>query len=196
MIKVSFDPRYLKRVEDALGSLSRRAPREIATAINATAKKVRTEAARALRKELAVPVRILKKVIRTKSSANKNKLYAVVGLWKGHPIPLKYFGAKQVKGGKRGGGVTYRVSPQAGTRSVVRGAFILQPSGHAFRRQGQDRYPIRLVHGPAPGDAFVTAGVEALAIRVANTELPKQIERRIKAIQLGLTRSVTDKSSK
>jgi hypothetical protein len=69
MLKVSVDQASLKRLQDALKDKASRLPRELATAINATAKKVRIEASRLLRKELNVPSKILKKAIKTKSKA-------------------------------------------------------------------------------------------------------------------------------
>ena len=107
MITVGIDPKQLEDIRQSLGAKANRLSREVATAINATGKKVRFEASKELKKELKVPVKVLKKAIKTKSNATKDQLQAIIRLWKGYPIPLKYFGAKQQKRG----GVTYRINP-------------------------------------------------------------------------------------
>ena len=180
MINISVDKASIERIKTALGDLSRRMPRELATAINATAKKVRFEAAKELKKSLKVPVRILKKVIATKSKAKADSLQAVIGLWEGHPIPLKYFGAKQIKRG-----VTYKIDPRLKGKSVLRDAFIpTQYGGRVYRRKGKARGPLEQVYGPKPGDVFAQTDLIAKATAVARTELPKQIERRIRFLTL------------
>jgi hypothetical protein len=191
VIKIGIDPKQLDGIRAALLDKVNRLPREVATAINATAKKVRFEASKELRKELAVPVNILKKTIKTKSSASKDQLRAIVRLWKGHPIPLKYFKPRQVKGRKgskkRGaveGGVTYKINPAFGARSILRGAFIMRPNGHVAQRIGKERFPVKFMHGPSPGESFEKLGITQLAWKVARQELPKQMERRIRFLLL------------
>lgn len=180
MISVSVDQAALKRLQDALKEKSYRLPREIATAINATAKKVRIEASRLLKKELNVPSRILKKTIQTKSKASAKDTKAIVGLWGGYPIPLKYFKPTQLKRG-----VTYKIDPKLKGKSVLRDAFIVKSyGGRVYRRKGKTRAPIEQVFGPSPGTVFEKAGIVAAAEKVARDELPKQIERRIRFLSL------------
>ena len=199
MIKVGIDPKQLDSIRQSLGSKASRLPREVATAINATAKKVRFEASKALKQELKVPVNVLKKAIKTKSNATKDQLQAIIRLWKGYPIPLKYYGATEVgkskkpknakkpKGKKtkakrpKAVGVTYRINPGHKVKSLLRDAFIVkQYGGNVYRRVGANRWPIKQVYGPSPGDAFEAAGIGALAAKVAASELPKQLQRRIR----------------
>lgn len=180
MIKVGIDPKQVEQTRAALGSLERRAPREVATALNATAKKVRIVAARALKKELNCPVKVLKKAIRNKSKANHETLTAVVGLFRGYPIPLKYFKPTQLKRG-----VTYKTNPKLKGKSVLRDAFIAkQYGGRVYRRRGKARGPLQQVYGPSPGDAFEQAGIEQLATKTAQEELPKEMDRRIRFLLL------------
>ena len=184
MINVGVDAGSIERLRSALGSMEKGLPREVATAINATAKKVRTEAARLLKKELNVPVKVLKKAIHNKSKATKENTRAVVGLFKGYPIPLKYFKPKQTKAG----GVTYRIDPKlkgkAG-KSSLRDAFIINAyNGNVYRRKGKKRGPVEQQYGPSPGVAFEQAGIAQAARKTAADELPKQMERRIRFILL------------
>ena len=71
MIRVTFDPAQVASIKKILGETSKGLSRELATVVNKTAKKVKTLAARDLKTELNVPVKILKKVISTKNRANK-----------------------------------------------------------------------------------------------------------------------------
>ena len=181
MITVGIDSKQLDAIRQSLGDKARRLPREVATAINATSKKVRFEASKALKQELKVPVKVLKKAIKTKSNATTDQLQAIIRLWKGHPIPLKYFGARQQKRG----GVTYRINPGHKVKSILRDAFIIkQFGGNVFRRVGPSRWPVKQVYGPSPGDAFEAAGIGPLAAKVAAEELPKQLQRRIRFLLL------------
>jgi hypothetical protein len=201
MITVGIDPKQLESIRQSLGAKANRLSREVATAINATAKKVRFEASKALQKELKVPSKVLKKAIKTKSNATKDQLQAIIRLWKGYPIPLKYYGAtevgkpKKAKGKKKPKGsktkkpktvgVTYRINPGHKVKSILRDAFIVkQYGGNVYRRVGANRWPIKQVYGPSPGDAFEAAGIGALAAKVAASELPKQLGRRIRFLML------------
>ena len=188
-MKVGIDQAAVNRVIQALGDKGRNYPREIATAINATAKKVRFEASKILRQELKVPVKILKKVIKQKSKASADGLSASIGLWEGHPIPLKYFGAKEIvkrrKGKKVHYGVTYKINPKHGVRSVLRDAFIVkQYGGNVFLRAGVNRFPLRRQNGPAPGDVYATTDLVQKVVAIARDTLPKEIERRIRFLNL------------
>lgn len=182
MLSVSIDEKQIARMADALGDVASRLPRHIATAINRTSSKVRTHAARQLKTELTAPVKVLKKSIRIKSKANQSKLSATIGLFSGYPIPLKYFRASQTKRN----GVTYKTNPKYKAKSRVTDAFINKTfyGGNVLRRVGKDRGPLKVVYGPSPGDAFERGGVAAKAMKVAETELPKQMERRIREVLL------------
>jgi hypothetical protein len=185
MISVGIKNDSLNRLKDSLNGTASSLPREVATAINATSKKVRTEAARELKKELNVPVKVLKKAIKGKSKASAKDLRAVVGLIKGHPIPLRYFKPRKTKRG-----VTAKLNPKikgkAG-KTVYPHAFIVAAySGKVYQRAGKERGPLtgQQLFGPSPGDAFEQAGIAAMAEKLARDELPKQIERRIRFLLL------------
>lgn len=180
MITVSVNQASLDGLRRALSGTKRKLERELATAINATARKVRLEAARDLRQQMAVPVKVLKKVIKGKSKAKPGQLYAVIGFFRGYPIPLKYFKATQTKKG-----VTYKINPKVKVKSIVRDAFIVkQYGGNVYKRKTEKRFPLEKQFGPAPGDFFEKAGILARATKLAETELEKQIKRRIRFIEL------------
>lgn len=174
MINVSVDQAALKRLQDALKEKSSRLPRELATAINATAKKCRLEASRLMNKQFKVPAKVMKAAMKNKSSANAKKLQAVVGLRDKFLLPLKHFGPTQIKRG-----VTYKLKPEMKGRSVLRDAFIIQTyGGRVYRRIGKERGPIKQVYASL-GNVYEQLGVAAVVEKVAREQLPKQIDRRI-----------------
>ena len=142
MIKVSIDQASLKSLQDALKDKASRLPRELATAINATAKKCRLEASRMMNKEFKVPSKVMKAAMKNKSSATAKNLQAVVGLREKFSIPLRHFKPTQIKRG-----VTYKLKPEMKGRSVLRDAFIVQSyGGRVYRRIGKERGPIKEVY--------------------------------------------------
>ena len=181
MISLKVDARSIRELRRALKGVEKKLPRELATAINATARKVKLETARELRKVLTVKVSVLKKAIRIKGRATARRTQATVFFAIGHPIPLKYFRARELKKG----GVTYKVNPTFNRKSIIRDAFIIQRySQNVYRRKTKERGPLEKLYGPAPSEAFEKAGITKLAMAVASVELPKQIQRRIRLLIL------------
>ena len=181
MINVAINPADIERVKSVLNGVRATLGKEISAAINKTAKKVQTFAAREVAKEMNVPTKILKKTIKQKSKANKNKLGATLGFWEGYPIPLKYFGARALKKG----GVTYKFSKNKPRTGIIRDAFIVKQYGNnVYRRKSTGRGPLEKQHGPAPGYAYKSLGVVGNAAKFAEAELPKQIEARIRYLTL------------
>ena len=173
----------IKELKTLFGNLGKDMRKEVHIAISKTAKQVKIQSGRALRKELAVPTNILKKAIRTKRDANIESLRATIVLSHGYPIPLKYFGAKQVK--TRKGGVTFRIDTKSKNRQVNRELFIVEKfKNHVFKRKTKERGPLLRMNGPAPGERYEVAGITSLAMRVASEQLPKQIQERIRFLLL------------
>jgi hypothetical protein len=184
MIACTIDPKQIKALKDSLQSKASRLSREIATAINATAKDVRIEVARAIRPEINSKVKIatIKKVIRSKSKATKDQLIAIVQLNKGYPFPMRFFSPRQ---NKKGVNVKFgRVKGKDG-KTFFAGAFVAnQWGGNVYKRVGKQRTPLIQLKGPSPGDFFEQAGIHQLAYKVARRQLPLQMERRIRFLML------------
>ena len=175
MISIKIDQGQLKRLEQSLGEKAKRLPRELQTAINATARKVASEAAKDLAKILPLKQATLKKIVRQKSKATAGKLRARVGIGEGYPIPLRMFKPTQLKRG-----VSVKMV-RGQKRSIVRDAWIAKQWGnHVYKRTTAERYPIAKQFGPKPGDYFAELGTERKARATAETELKKQIEKRIR----------------
>lgn len=184
MIAIEIEAKEIEKLRQALGRMERRLPRELATAINATARKVKTETAKELKKYLAVsPTSILKTVVKFKAKATANQTEAVIRFQKGFPIPLRYFRPRQMKRG--GGGVTYKIDPAFNRRSIIRDAFMPpRYNGRVYRRIGIQRGPLEQLYGPAPEEAYQKGNIDRVMIRVARQQLPYQIERRIRLLIL------------
>lgn len=181
MINVKLDQADIERVKSVLNGVRATLGKEISAAINKTAKKVQTFAAREVGQEMNVPIKILKKTIKQKTKANKDHLGARLGFWEGYPIPLKYFGARALKKG----GVTYKYSKRRPRTGIIRDAFIVKQYGNnVYRRKGQGRGPLEKQVGPAPGYAYSKLGVVEKSASFAKTELPKQIQARIRYLTL------------
>jgi len=178
-IKYEVNTDAMTRFARVLGGAEKQIRRNVATAINDTKKKTVTNASRVLKAELPVPVRILKKTLSSKSAARENKLYARFSVWGGHPISLKHFKTRQTKVG-----VAYKPSKSSGGKSSVQSAFIIRKGGKVYRRAGKQRGPLVEQFGPSPADAIRVTGLEAKSVAFIRDQLPKSIERRLRAIEL------------
>jgi hypothetical protein len=175
MITIGIDPQQIKRLEASLGDKAKRLPREIQTAINATARKVASETAKDLSKIMPLKQKTLKKIVKQKSKATSDRLRAVVNVGGGYPIPLRMFKPTQLARG-----VSVKMRKKVG-RSIIRDAWIARQFGnHVYKRLTEERKPIAKQFGPKPGDYFQELGTEKKAYAIAATELKKQIERRIR----------------
>lgn len=179
MISLSIDSAQVKRLEEALGEQAKRLSREVQTAVNAVARKVASETAKDLSKVMPLKQKTLKKIVKQKAKATPQKLRAIVGIGEGYPIPLKLHKPTQLK---RGVSVLMRKKVK---RSILRDAWVAKQWGNrVYKRVGTARVPIVQQYGPKPGEYFAELGTVRKAITIAQTELTKQMERRIRFITL------------
>lgn len=121
------------RVRELLGVLQKDMKAALKTAVRQTGQWANREGARGLAKATGVPLNVLRKGLRIKFQYQSVKGFSTARLWYGlNAISLKYLGAKQQKKGVRAKGVTYK------------GGFISgELGGHAFKREGKKRLPIK-----------------------------------------------------
>lgn len=175
MITVHIDQSQIDRLKASLGDKADRIKSDLSIAVNATAKKVQKEMAREVGKELATPIKVISKTISMPRRASKQQIGATVRLTKTKRISLKEFGARQTKKG-----VSYRISKTEG-RKTIRSAFMVDKlGGHVFTRVGKSRLPIAKKHGPSPWGVFTGKQLRPAIVAMAQAELKKQIERRIR----------------
>ena len=181
MLTIAFDKKKVDELAKVLAGTKKKVSREMKIAVNATAKKTKTEVSKQIRAELAVKAKVVKETISV-TKATDSLAGAVVMVKQTKRIPLRDFGARQTKKG-----VSYKISKKGG-RKFVAGAFqgprpgAMKASwrGRVFKRIGKERLPITQLWGPSPWGAMVKKKMKPIAVRKANKELEKQIERRIR----------------
>jgi hypothetical protein len=174
-MKVDIDQSSVTAVRKILTQLGANINKELAIAVNKTVKQTATAAARKLKDVIPVPVKVLKKAVFAKDKATAASPRSGINLYGGYPIPLKYFGARQMKKG----GVSFRQSGPAKGRGTLPNAFIPPRYGNVYQRAGKPRGPLTQQKGPAPGE-YASVGVTAAALATAKDKLPKQINERIR----------------
>jgi hypothetical protein len=193
MIGIEIDAKQLKRLREATGRAKKNFSKELAAAINETAKDVRLKISRDISSEITMPVKDIKSRISTKQKATAQTPIAVASLgWKKRE-GLQYFKARQTKAG-----VTYRISKKA-KRGLVLGAFMgpspgvlaLSLNGGVFvrmgaarkmtkgRSQGKIRQPIVKLRAVSAAGAFLKNKHDKVMPGFIRQKLTHQMERRI-----------------
>ena len=175
MLSVQIDRAQYQRLKHALGEKKRLLGKEIAIAVNITAKAVKREISKTIRQELIVPKRAVDETISVQSKANREKFQAIVRTKKVSRIRLKEFRAYQTRKG-----VSYRISKTTG-RKVAPGAFVVQKyDGNVYRRVSGARGPLQALHGPSPWGVLAAGERTKIVKQIGEQELKKQIQRRIR----------------
>jgi hypothetical protein len=181
MIGIEVNAKQLTALRKACGEAKKTFAKELAAAINATAKDVRLKISRDIGSEITMPAKDIKDRISTRDKATAVNPVAVVSLgWKKRE-GLQYFKARQTKSG-----VTYKISKKGG-RGVVLGAFM-GPSpgtfapklhGGVFKRIGSARLPITKLRAVSAAGAFVKNKHDAVMPGFIEQKMLAQMERRI-----------------
>jgi hypothetical protein len=179
-MQISIDQRSASEVRKILTQLGANVTKELAVAVNKTVTQVKTAAARKLKEVIPVPVKVLKKAVFAKDKATAASPRSGINLYGGYAIPLKYFGAREMKKG----GVSFRQSGPTKGRGSLPNAFIPRRyNGNVYQRVAKPRGPLMQQKGPAPGE-YASVGVTAAALATAKDKLPKQINERIRFLTL------------
>lgn len=181
MIGIEINAKQLKELRIACGKAKKGFSRELAAAINATAKDVRLKISRDIGSEITMPAKDIKDRISTKDKATAQNPIAVVSLGWRKREGLQYFKARQTRSG-----VTYKISKKGG-RGVVIGAFmgpspgVLAPKLHGgvFKRVGKERNPIVKLRAVSAAGAFVKNKHDKVMPGFIRQKLLAQMERRI-----------------
>lgn len=192
-IRVTVDPASLTRVKEAL----RRKPdlllKQIAGALNDTAKHEKSNVSKLLREKVNIQKRDIDKHIFI-SRAYPKHLVATVHLEKTDRISLKYFQARQTKKG-----VTYRIAKAAtpvgrggkrssGPKERIPDAFgpnIPRLGGNVYRRKRlgdgkkAPRLPIVKLHGPSAWGVFIRHNMRADVNKSARAYLANRLRHRV-----------------
>ncbi len=182
MVTIEFNKSQVEALKDAVGRAKKSMPKELAQAINATAKKTRLEMGRNIRKTVAIPKDEVEKPLKITATASALSLQAVVSLKETPRLGLRHFGARQDKRG-----VSYKISKASG-RQRVNGAFQgpkpgvqrIKWKGNAFKRVGPGRLPIVQLKGVSAYGAYKKNDMQGPQVKTIQEELAKQMDRRIK----------------
>jgi hypothetical protein len=193
MLSVEIRKTQLDRLATATARAGKKMKKELAAAINAVSKKTKLQMGRDVRNTINLKKDEAEKPISIRASAAEGSLFAVVQLKKTPRLGLRHFGARQDKRG-----VSYKISKHGG-RARIDGAFqgpkpgVIKPSwkGNVFARvggnvkmtkgryQGKMRQQIEQKKGVSAYGAYVKNNLAAPLVSDIESELMKQINRRI-----------------
>lgn len=182
MLSVEIRKQQLDRLAKATARAGKKMKKELAGAINQVSKKTKLQMGRDIRSTVNLKKDEAEKPLSIRTEASEGSLFAVVRLQKTDRLGLRHFGARQDKRG-----VSYKIGKKGG-RTRVNGAFsgptpsIAKASwkGNAFKRTGKNRLPIVQIKGVSAYGAYVKNNLAAPLVSDVESELMKQIERRIK----------------
>ena len=173
MIAIQIDVRQLTRLRKAVGSVNKNMGREIAAAINATAKKTRLNIGRDVRETINVKKADSEAPLKIQAKATAQSPQTTVSIQRTRRPSLRKFGGRQDKKG-----VSYKIDKKGG-RKRVNGAFVWQAIDRVFIRRGEERLPIIELKGVSVYGAYAKNDFTPREIKRINAELSKQVERRI-----------------
>ena len=177
---VTVYPTQIAELQRLLGGVSKKIKRELAIAVNETAKHTKGTIAKQIVAELAVAQKVVKDklTIKRANNADRNPT-AKVTLDKTKRIPLRDFGARQNKTG-----VSVKISKSRG-RKTIPSAFMVDRYGdHVYKRSSKARAVGRRKKGPSPWGVFVKNNLKEPTADDAKDVLRKNVERRIRFIKL------------
>jgi len=182
MIAIEINSGQLAALKDAVGKAGKKFSKELAGAINAVSKKTKLQIGRDIRATVALKKDESEKPISIRATATPENLKAIVTLKKTKRLGLRHFGARQDKRG-----VSYKINKKGG-RSRADGAFqgpkpgVMKTSwkGNAFRRVGASRLPIVMLKGVSAYGAYAKNELSGPQVEAIESELAKQMDRRIK----------------
>lgn len=159
--------------------------KQLAGAVNDTAKHAKSFVSREIRKHVPLKKKRLDRFI-DRTYASPSKLNAEVTVSDDKALPLKLFGARPSKKGirvrfdKQGQFATEAFTAQ-GQKIGLSSAFVVDKlGGNIFARRGPKRLPIAKLFGPSPLDVYEAAGGPQLAQADAEAFLKNRIDHRLK----------------
>lgn len=186
VMTIQTNDKQLRRLEAIAKSVGSNLKKELAIAINKTAKKCESSIAKSVSKEIVVSQKVVKSQLKMAKAKAVGEQRATVTLQISSRIPLRDFGARQTKAG-----VSYKISKVSG-RGFIPGAFqgpkpgVMKASwrGNVFKRTTKSRLPIVKLMGPSVWGAFVINDHVSSTTEQTKLELQKQIEERIRFLTL------------
>jgi hypothetical protein len=198
-IDIQVDPAKLDTARKSLADIRGGLDRALVGAINDTKRRLVTYISTGIRAKVNIKKQDIDPYLKGGSKAAKyqKSARARVVLSESAGLPLKYFGAKDIKRRvpkrprstkgmsalaqqRMTGGVRYKIG-KGGSPGFVREAFAPKKlNGHIFKRLEKSRLPIIKLHGPSPWGVFVVAGMRGPTKIKAEELLHHELDRRVK----------------
>lgn len=177
-ISIQVDRRKLREVTRLLSGIKQGVPKALSGAVNDTARKTVTDLSSKIRQRVNIKKRDIDPHLR-RSRATPAHPSAKISVSESTRLPLKYFGARQVRKG-----VTYKIE-KGGSRKLIPSAFIVQSmGGHVFARVGPKRFPLRKPMAVSPWGVVVKSNIPQQTEREAAALLEKNLDQRVKFLLL------------
>ena len=193
MISLFSNRKEITALSNALGGADKKIRKQLAIAVNKTAKKALAQLAKEDAKELATTQKVIKATMKvaSKATATGNPTSTIVQRKTG-AIPLRDFKARQTAAG-----VSYKISKRGKARGLVPSAFIVKSiAGHVFKRvgakrpstkgryKGKMRQKIVKLYGPSPWFVTVKNRLTKPVVKFAKSQLKKEIAERTRFLNL------------
>ena len=179
-MRISIAASDIARLKKAIEDTGRSLRKELVIATNYTAGESKKIIAKQIYQEINATQANIKKVIEITRRAKEGDISATVEVNKDKRLNLSAFAARQTKKG-----VSYKVSRGTKGKTKVGNAFIVPKyGGRVYVRQGTTRRPIRQLRGPSFWGVFVVGKKQGPSVKETEAELKKQIDRRIRFIEL------------
>lgn len=185
MLTVEINQQSLRQLQTAIRKVGGNLDREMATAINKTAKRTKRLVAKRVTSRLNAVQKVVIENMPKPSKANPSKLSSTVELKQSRRLGLHKL--KNTRHGKKG--VAYRIDKRA-ARQTIRGAFMgPRPGRMAARlkglvamRVGATRKPLRFPQGASPWGIFVVNKMSNQLVPEAEQLLETEIKRRVRTV--------------
>lgn len=180
---------------DGLTALGNQMPKVIISALNDTARGMKTDGSKLTREEFNIKAKAVKDGTAIVKASRKHMAAGIRTRGRGTGIPLIHFGARPAKPINEGGrrprkGVSVMVRRSDG-RKVVDSSFIARWHSRSqpdmWLRKDQRRLPIIKQMGPSLPEMMEEAGVADEVLKLAGPRLIKNIGRRSRLALARLT---------
>ena len=180
MIELKIDAAQWKMLEERVGKAGKNAPKALMRAINHTGKKAKTQMIRALVSQTGLKAKTMRKALKDKSASGAGGSYVIYS--KGGNVRLKFFGARETRGG-------VSAAPW-NKRKVFAGTFMrggrfpkrkdIGMGGAVLRRAGAGRLPLKTVKsGLYIPKEMVSGSSEAAFYSTAQRELAARLAHEL-----------------
>jgi len=167
----------LEQAMRALGS--ERGTKAAARAVDHTGKKLYTQVARTLAKQVGLPLGKLKSLGNLKKRATFGTNPEFVIRSSGRPLSLHQFGARQTAKGVK--------AKPYGKSTLFKSAFLVPRwNNEVYWRVGSSRFPVQRVVGPHIPRELVRYQTQQLFQTFVSRELPKRLQHEIRVLTKGV----------